>query len=301
MSSNKQPFCPFCQEEPEDNYNDARNDFNKKGYIPSKHIPTIIKHYFNSSKKILHYNDDHFVYQIKIKDLLINSVENWEFNREPDLERIDEIATYIYNKRTPIETMLYLSFNKQNEKFDVLDGIHRLTALNFIKEEISKPLIEQNKFCSDKDNAHWLFDQYILVNIRFNSTYGDLCNVFESLNRSRPVPEVYLGKHHAQTKHKVKIIDNIANDWYHKYKKHFSSSSKPNTGNTNRDKFVDLLDKLYDKHQCKNENKLREILDNANEDLSLNNPKVSIDALYKCKETGCYLFLLKNDKLLEKY
>jgi hypothetical protein len=44
---------------------------------------------------------------------------------------------------------------------------------------------------------------------------------------------------------------------------------------------------------------LRNLLDNANEDLSLNNPKVSIDALYKCKETGCYLFLLKNDKLLK--
>ena len=108
-----------------------------------------------------------------------------------------------------------------------------------------------------------------------------------------------MGKH--EEKSKVQIINNIANEWCHKYKKHFSSSSKPNTGNTNRDKFVDLLDKLYNKHQCKDENKLRDILDNANEDLSLNNPKVSIDALYKCKETGCYLFLLKNDKLLEKY
>ena len=123
--------------------------------------------------------------------------------------------------------------------------------------------------------------------------------MFENLNSCRPVPELYMGNY--QAKNKVQIINNIANEWCHKYKKHFSSSSKPNTGNTNRDKFVDLLDKLYNKHQCKDENKLRDILDNANEDLSLNNPKVSIDALYKCKETGCYLFLLKNDKLLEKY
>jgi hypothetical protein len=216
------------------------------------------------------------------------------------MERIPIIAENIYNKRNPIETMFYLSFNKQNEKFDILDGIHRLTALKLIKEEISKPLIEQNKFCSDKDNADWLFNQSVLVNIRFNSTHGDLCNAFENLNSCRPVPELYMGNH--EKKSKVQIINNIANEWCHKYKKHFSSSSKPNTGNTNRDKFVDLLDKLYDKHECKDENKLRDILDNANEQLSKDTfPKVSIDALYKCKETGCYLFLLKNDKLLEKY
>ena len=228
-----------------------------------------------------------------LKDLLNDSVEKWFYNRPPDMERIPIIAEAIYNKKIPIETMFYLSFNPKTEKFDVLDGIHRITALKLIKEENS------TKFRGD--NADLLFNQYVLVNIRFNFTYGDLCNAFENLNSCRPVPELYMGKQEEEQeeKNKVKIINNIANEWYHKYKKHFSSSSKPNTGNTNRDKFVDLLDKLYDKHQCKDENMLRNILDDANEDLSLNNPKVSIDALYKCKETGCYLFLLKNDKLLE--
>jgi len=216
------------------------------------------------------------------------------------MERIPIIAENIYNKGNPIETMFYLSFNKQNEKFDVLDGIHRITALKLIKDEISKPLLEQNKFCSDNNNANWLFTQSVLVNIRFNSTHGDLSNAFQDLNSCRPVPELYMGNHEAKTK--VKIIDNIANDWYHKYKKHFSGDNviNPNTGNTNRDKFVNLLDKLYDKHECKDENKLRDILDNANEQLSKEKfPKVSDKVLSKCKETGCYLFLLKNDKLLK--
>lgn len=297
----KDPFCQFCQSEPfyqENNYNEAHMDFKSKQYIPSNSIPIIMNHYFNSSKKILHYNDDHFVYQIMLKDLLNDSIENWEYNRPPDMGRIDDIATYIYKSKCPFETMIYLSFNKQNEKFDILDGIHRITALKFIKEENSKPLdlVCPNKFGTGND-ATWLFNQYVLVNIRFNSSMGNLIDLFENLNKSRAVPELYMGNH--QAKNKVKIINNMANDWYHKYKKHFSSSSKPNTGNTNRDKFVDLLDKLYDKYECKDENKLRDILDKANTDLSLNNPKVSIDALYKCKETGCYLFLLKNDKLLE--
>ena len=252
-----------------------------------------MRHYFQNYSQILKINHSHShaVYLIQIRYLLNEFVDNWFYNRPPDMERIPIIAEAIYNKKIPIETMFYLSFNPKTEKFDVLDGIHRITALKLIKEENS------TKFRGD--NADLLFNQYVLVNIRFNFTHGDLCNAFENLNSCRPVPELYMGNH--EKKSKVQIINNIANEWCHKYKKHFSSSSKPNTGNTNRDKFVDLLDKLYDKHQCKDENMLRNILDDANEDLSLNNPKVSIDALYKCKETGCYLFLLKNDKLLEKY
>ena len=294
-NKNKSTILLEIVEEPinMDIYTVARSPYISSEFIPSSIVPIIMKHYFQDYRQILQINQSHShaVYLIQLTHLLNDSIENWEFNRPPDEERIPIIAEAIYNKKIPIETMFYLSFNPKTEKFDVLDGIHRLTAL----KQIKKDNLEKVR----GTDADLLFNQYILVNIRFNFTLGDLCNAFQNLNSCRPVPELYMGKH--EEKSKVQIINNIANEWCHKYKKHFSSSSKPNTGNTNRDKFVDLLDKLYNKHQCKDENKLRDILDNANEDLSLNNPKVSIDALYKCKETGCYLFLLKNDKLLEKY
>ena len=290
MNSNKDKKYEY-EEEPKSEYEAVRSAFKKTRTIPLNSIPIIMAHYFKDYRQILLLNQSHShaVYLIQIKYLLNDSVENWIHNRDPDMARIPIIAEAIYNKQNPIETMFYLSFNKENEKFDVLDGIHRLTALKLIKEE------NLTKFRGEDSNL--LFNQYVLVNIRFNFTYGDLCNAFQNLNEARPVPELYMGKQ--EEENKGKIIKNIANEWCHKYKKHFSSSSKPNTGNTNRDKFVDLLDKLYDKYECKDENMLRNILDDANEDLSLNNPKVSIDALYKCKETGCYLFLLKNDKILE--
>ena len=290
MNSNKDKKYEY-EEEPKSEYEAVRSAFKKTRTIPLNSIPIIMAHYFKDYRQILLLNQSHShaVYLIQIKYLLNDSVENWIHNRDPDLARIPIIAEDIYNKKNPIETMFYLSFNKENEKFDILDGIHRLTALKLIKEE------NLTKFRGEDSNL--LFNQYVLVNIRFNFTYGDLCNAFQNLNEARPVPELYMGKQ--EEENKGKIIKNIANEWCHKYKKHFSSSSKPNTGNTNRDKFVDLLDKLYDKYECKDENMLRNILDDANEDLSLNNPKVSIDALYKCKETGCYLFLLKNDKILE--
>ena len=316
MSSNKQnkrgieleiieePIIELIEEI--DKYNEVRSAFRLRDNIPLKSIPIIMKHYFKSSEKILEYNAEHIVYKMTIKDLLEDFVENWHRNRPPDMARIDDIATSIYKSSKsnyPFETMIYLSFNKENEKFDILDGIHRITALKLIKEENSKPAdhmdAELQKFSSGND-AKSLFDQYILVTIRFNATDGDLSNTFANLNKSRPVPELYMGN---QPKDKLEIIKNITNEWCHTYKKNFSKDDVKIiiTGNTTRDKFDELLDKLYDKHQCKNENQLRYILDNANKNLSLNNPKVSIKVLEKCKETGCYLFLLKNDKLLEKY
>jgi hypothetical protein len=119
------------------------------------------------------------------------------------------------------------------------------------------------------------------------------------LNKSQAVPELYIKDH---VKEKREVIDNIANDWFVKYKKHFSSSSNPNTGNTNRNRFVELLDKIYDKHNIQEMGirKLRRILDETNNRVRENIPvKVTLDVRVKCKETGCYLFLYKNDKLEE--
>ena len=301
------------QEENEDSTNDNLYSIARKPYLLSEFIPTniiqiIIQHHFESAELILSYNDNHGIYKIMIKDLLVDSVKNWEYNRPPDLARCPDIARYIYNSRKPIDTMFYLSFNNSKEIFEVLDGIHRLTALKLIKEENSKPkeensklhdLLSSQEFGSNND-ASWLYNQYIIVNIRFNASVGELIEVFKNLNKSQTVPDLYIRD---LKKEKREIIDSIANDWYVRYKKHFSSSANPITGNTNRNKFVELLDKLYDKYKIDDEsngNKLRKILDDANIKIMGNIPsKVSLDTRVKCKESGCYLFLYKNDKLSE--
>ncbi len=279
-------------------YTIARNPYSKTEFIPSNIIPIVMKHFFHSSELILAYNDNHAIYKIMIKDLLVSSVKNWEYNRPPDMVRCPDIARYIYNSKKPIDTMLYLSFNNGKEIFEVIDGIHRITALKIIQEENSKPLdlLEQHEFGSGND-ASWLYNQYMLVNIRFNSTLGELIEVFKNLNKSQTVPDLYIRD---QVKEKRDIIDAIANEWIVKYKKHFSSSSNPINGNTNRNKFINLLDKMYDKHKIdeSNSDTFRKILDDANRYISTIIPlKASIDVRVKCKETGCYLFLYKNDKL----
>jgi len=281
-----------------DEYTIARAPYISSEFIPANIIPIIMKHYFNSSELILLHNENHAIYKIMIKDLLVDSVKNWEYNRPPDMARCPDIARYIYNSRKPIDTMFYLSFNNLKEIFEVLDGIHRITALKIIKEENTKPLelICQCDFGSGND-ATWLFNQYIIVNIRFNARKGELIEAFENLNKSQSVPELYIRD---PKKEKRDIIESIANEWFVRYKKHFSSSANPIIGNTNRNKFVELLDKLYEKYKIDdtNSDKLRKLLNDANINISTNIPtKASIDTRVKCKETGCYLFLYKNDKL----
>lgn len=284
-----------------DLYYVVRTPYINHEFIPSNIIPNIMYHFFPSSELILSYTENHGVYKIFIDELLVESIKNWSYNRPPDMERCPDIARYIYNSRKPVDTMIYLSFCNKLEIFEVLDGIHRLTALKIIKEENSKPLdlLCQGEFGSNND-ANWLFKQYLLVNIRFNSTQGDLIEVFKNLNKSQVVPELYIRD---SGREKRDIIDTIANEWYVRYKRHFSSSANPNIGNTNRNKFVELLDILYDKYKIDTSNvkKLINCLENMNKKCSEKIPsKASPDVRLKCKETGCYLFLYKNDVLLDK-
>jgi hypothetical protein len=304
LNKNKNILLEIVEEpiiQKEDVYSIVRYPYISSEYIPTNIIKIIMEHHFPSCELVLSYNDNHNIYKIMVKDLLVESVKNWEYNRPPDMARCPDIARYIYNSKKHIDTMLFLSFTNIKETFEVLDGIHRLTALKIIKEENLKPLelLCPGDFGSNND-ANWLFNKYVIVNIRFNANLGELIEVFKNLNKSQAVPDLYIRDH---TKEKREIIDTIANEWFVRYKKHFSSAANPIIGNTNRNKFVDLLDKLYDKYKIdeSNGNKLKLLLEDANNRMSNNIPsRASIDIRVKCKETGCYLFLFKNDKL-EKF
>ena len=275
-----------------DDYAIIREPYKTYEFIPIQFISQIVKHHFNSAELLHSFAQNHLVFKIQIKDILGGPINNWEYNRPPDMSRCPDIARYIYNSRKPIDTMIYLTYKNIPDCFEVLDGIHRITALKIIKTENEKIKLIDN-------DANWLYDQYLLVNIRFNAVLGDLFEIFKTLNKSQTVPDIYIRD---VAKEKRDIIDTIANDWQIRFKKHFSSSANPIIGNTNRNKFVDLLDKVYDKYKI-DETKIgqfKQFLENANTLISFNvPPKTSLDSRVKCRETGCYLFLHKNDKLEE--
>jgi len=260
------------------------NKTNNQVY-PSMNHPSmnqIISDTFPHSNIIHSYSDNVNLYKIKSIDLIYGlqqqKILNWHMNRPADITRCKEISQNLYNTNKEMMGIIYLYYNKNH--FEVLDGIHRLTALSLLKEE------------NQNSDIHYLLEQYLIVNIRFNLTEFELTNVFANINNSVPVPGIYI----EQYMNKIIIVNNIANDWQVKYKKHFSTSKSPIIGNTNINNFTDLLDKLYNHSSIPLNTKLYEI----NEKIKKNPPqKVSPLILKKCEETGCYLFLYKVDYIMD--
>lgn len=272
--------------------------------IPDFAFEIVAKHHFPSCSIVL--KDlkqdgkyDGFIIKVQIKDILSAPIKNWKCNRPPDKVRCKEIAKYIYKTKEVINTAFYLTYDKTNSRFDMFDGIHRLTALKKIKEENSKPFLMGEFGCNK--SANWLYEQYVIVYMYFNASDGAIVDLFKSLNKSISVPELYLKD---RNNVKIEVIESVCKEWVKKYKKHFSESSTPNLGNINRDTFIDLLDNLYDKYNIYESedsiDELKDKLEYANKSISQNIPsKIPIQARRKCEETGCYLFLYRNEKLLE--
>lgn len=252
-----------------------------------------------SLARVHSYSNTHYISKCTIGDLLRANVVNWEHNRPPDVSRCHEMAEQIYLRRPVLDWMLYSTYDRTTNTFYIVDGIHRVTALKIIFRENQKPsdFITPSLFGSNSD-ATWLYDTYILICIRNNPTKGETIDWFQTINRSNPVPDLYIVN---TAEEKRKIIEEVLCEWTKLFKIHFTSSQKPNIPNINRDRFVDLLDDIYEKHKIQSVSDLTAKLYDCNNHIRENiPPKTSQTALEKCKQSGCYLFLLPKDILLDK-
>ena len=273
--------------------------FYKNGeYIPTHAISSIIKTSFPRCKIIHKYTDHHVVVKVVMSEFLSAPIVNWKFNRPHDPVRCHHIAIDIYNSKKIVETMFYLAFNNETILFDVIDGIHRYTALKLIQKQNSSELDllhnESNSIFGNGGDAKWLYDSHIFVNIRFNSKEGEVIDFFKSLNKCNPISEIYIRD---VSREKRDIIESIVSQWQVKYKTHFSSVSKPNRPNVNRDRFMDLLSELYDRFP--NKDILEKKLDKMNTDILFqHNPKkLPQKTREKCSETNCWLFIYTCEEL----
>ena len=247
------------------------------------------------------YSDKHIIAKCTIRDLLSAKLINWEYNRPPDQTRCQNIAETIYMRHSVLDWLLYMIYDTSNKCFYIVDGIHRVTALRILYNENNKPddFITPNQFGSN-GNATWLYDMHILLSIKLNPTKGECIDWFQTINNSNPVPELYIEN---TSEMKRKIIEDIIKEWTMQYKCHFTSSQKPNIPNINRDRFIDLLCDIYDHFNLSSTNAhqvINEKLYIVNNYVRENIPKrVNKPAVDKCSQSGCFLFLLSRDILLE--
>lgn len=276
-----------------DSYEDIMHLCADREFVPISAIKTILKHHLPSSKIVIK-NDEpgnDIVLKVELKDLLNAKIKNWHGNRPPDKLRCNDIALWISNNNPKINTAFYMIYNNPKRRFEIFDGIHRLTALRQLKDD-------------DTTSYSKIEGQEVIVYMYFNTTEGQVIDLFTSLNKCISVPELYSSN---QKEEKRNIIETICKEWQKKYKGAFSTSGNPNLGKMNRDTFIDLLDKLYDKYEIDSPDVLREKLDATNrkicfEYLQRKNLKgVERNAYIRCQTSGsgCYLFLYKKDILLE--
>lgn len=247
---------------------------------------------FSDEAILLHtYSMTHYLVKLSITHLLRAPVVKWKNNRPADMQRCNEIAASCWNKRQPLDWLLYVS-QQSDGTFAVLDGWHRYNTICLIHNSIVNPCPDLTAPSTFLGDASWFYNNHILVSVRQNMTYGEEIDLFQSINKSNPVAELYL---RTESDEKKDFINELVKKWQTLYKTHFKSSVNPRVPNTNRDRFVDLLSAVYDSVGQQNVEKW---LQDTNAQICSNKPKkISLDALRECEKTGCYLFLHKSDEL----
>jgi hypothetical protein len=304
------------QFERKNNYERFRELYKKNDYVPLNHISTIMSYHFTNDTSIIYdYNMSTKLLKIKICDLFPNKIYNWECNRDPDYIRIPTIAKNIYEtRRNPIKTIFYVNYNFKTDKFELIDGCHRFKALEMLLSLSynNGKIIEDNLRNENNDeiaewfdnyNIDWLLNDYIIAHVCFQASITDLQNLRENINLSQPMTY----RKNPVFDEKYQVINQLADNYQVRYKKNFSDSNNESylktNGMTNRNKFIELLSILYDKYNI-DVNRigiLQQHLNSANDklynDVIEGRIKCSEKTKKRCDETGCYLFIYKNNVL----
>jgi len=239
-------------------------------------------------------------YILSIEQFVKLPITNWVHNRPYDPARIPEISAQIFQKKPILDGVFYLNHNSTSGQFDIIDGIHRYQSIITILRENAKPVdlvFETNPFQGD---IQWLLNMPIYVNIYQNLSKGNLFELFETINKSIPIPELYFRDENGE---KRACIYGLVDCWSKKYKSHFSPNNKTNIPNINRDRFMDLLSSIYDKYgfTSSSQGEFIDLIERTNSYIGQNLPvnvKLTEKILKKCADSGCYLFIKKIDKIL---
>jgi hypothetical protein len=145
----------------------------------------------------------------------------------------------------------------------------------------------------------WLMEKFVSINIYYDNTTQDLYDIFEVINKSIPIPEIY--KKDTEEEKKVSIYE-MVEELRKRYRVHFSDSPKYNIPNMNRDSLMDILSRYYDKYEKKIEkSEMLDLLLKTNkkigESIEGSKEKITTNVLNKCKKSGCYLFIRRFEEI----
>lgn len=263
-------------------------------------------------QQIYSYNETHSLAVISVKTMLQmgGSFYNWKYNRPADMIRVAKLAEYIIYNRPQLDTVIYCNYNSIANKYEIYDGIHRISALKYIADQHNKDkndIINESIYSA---SIEWLMDRILVFNIRVNACEGEIMEMFMSLNKSIPVPDLYI-ENPSETKRIC--VEKTVETYQQMYKSHFSPSIKVQRPNTNRELFTNFVSEIYEFILPSSENELLQQLDDINNDVrmqvlemetnakKMKKYKITAGMIAKCKTTNCYLFMENLGSLLKNF
>lgn len=274
--------------------------------LPNHIQAKVIFPYFHDADDI-----EHYCVQLTVDELITTRAVNWQYNRPPDMNRVYEIAKFMYRTQSPLDTMLYINYDQRQRRLEIVDGIHRYMAIQHLFFENKKARDPENPqaaldYGCDGDALHWLnATRKVLVSLTVNATRDYLITLFENLNKSVVVPTLYMGQQDGNLRQQ---IEQIANDWQVRFAPHFSAHTRCQIPNVNRDGFIEILTQVYTRLDLATQSSnprqdLLQLLDHANAAVGRaplkHNKSVSATVLTKCRKHGCFLFLHRGENLVE--
>lgn len=202
------------------------------------------------------------------------NIRNWNKNRPVCNVRVKEIIEYYKNSNLElVPGIIYTWLN--NDIYYIYDGLHRFTALKELEKDFK-----------------------ILLYINFTKNENDIVSDFVNINKSIPIPSVYIENEQLIKK---QICQSIADQLCRKYPKFISASRNPHVYNFNRDLLVEYISTFNINFQTKNIDKIVfKILIKLNDHAKTKIKESNIVYPNKCDKYDFYLFYLDKNYIKEQ-
>lgn len=229
---------------------------------------------FDSLGQSIYDINGHKGYMIQWK-LISPFCKKWSRNREPDMERVNEMVEY-HHKGGYIPRMIHLAEVK-DEGIVCYDGNHRKEVFNI---------------CNDEGVV-------CVVDVMFDATQNKVYKAFNNINKSVQLPAIYIEEANDDNDVKAEIVK-LVKVYETKYKPFLSTSARCHAPHFNRDSFTDNIYNIYQSFgkavSIDEIGKLLEKLNNEYAHGRLCRPHsiYKQQLLDKCKKHNMWLFIEKS-------
>jgi hypothetical protein len=226
-----------------------------------------------NNELIISQNSKYKLIQFNLNTNHTYKIDNWIKNRPADKTRVNEIYQYYKDEEIDlIPGITYVWYHLK--KLYIYDGLHRfLAAQKLVKND--------NK------------DIKILLHINLSKNEEDIIEEFIKINKSIPIPSIYLDN---ELLIKKQICQNIAEEFCKQYPDFISTSRKPHIYNFNRDLLIEWFSTFKIDFHIKNLDKIIfKILLKLNEKAKQQIISGNIQHPKKCDKYNFYIFFLEKE------